>query len=545
MGSLSFWHIRKQEADMMNRRTFLATATTALSTILADHEASAATPKDTVVIASQIDDIITLDPGEAYEISGQILLSSVYDRLVRYEAEDLTKLVGGVAQSWEIGKDNKTFTFKLRPGQKFESGAVVTAEDMAWSLQRVVLMDKSPAFLFTQLGWTKANVKDLIKAIDASTLQIKIVEDFSPVMVLNLMATVAASVVEKKVALANEKNGDFGNEWLKTHSATSGAYKLVSWKANESVTLEALPTNRLAAKTKRVVVRHVPEPATQRLLLEKGDVDMAWNLQSDQIKALANSKDVKVEAFPYSGTWYINMNLGDERLKNPKVRSALRYLVDYHGMVNSFLKGSFIVNQTFLPKGFPGWVDYNPYKLDPAKAKALLAEAGYPNGIELKLQCKNASPLTEIAQSVQQTMALGGVKINVVTGDAKQVIGDLRGRRHQMVLISWTPDYLDPHTNAGVFAMNDDDADDKPKPLAWRNHYFDKKANEMTMAAVKEVDPKKRDVMYSDLQKKITDEGPYILMFQPLTIVASRKNVSGYKPGIVEDTYFFRAIAKS
>ena len=111
--------------------------------------AEAATPKDTVVIASQIDDLITLDPGEEYEISGQILVSNIYDRLVRYEAEDLTKLVGAVAESWEVGKDNKTFTFKLRPNQKFESGAVVTAEDVAWSLQRVVLMDKTPAFLFT------------------------------------------------------------------------------------------------------------------------------------------------------------------------------------------------------------------------------------------------------------------------------------------------------------------------------------------------------------------------------------------------------------
>jgi len=532
---------------MLKRRTLMASATafTTLSTLLAENEASAATPKDTVVIASQIDDLITMDPGEAYEISAQIILSNVYDRLVRYEAEDLTKYVGGVAQSWTIGADNKTFTFKLRPNQKFESGAPVTAEDMAWSLQRVVLMDKNPSFLFTQLGWKKDNVKSLVTAVDPLTLQIKIVEDYSPVMVLNLMATVAASVIEKKVAMANEKDGDYGNTWLKTHSATSGAYKLTEWKANESVRLDTNPGYRLAPKTKRVIIRHVPEPATQRLLLEKGDIDMAWNLGADQIKALAASKDVKVDTFPYSGTWYTNLNLGDERLKNPKVRTALRYLVDYQGMVNTFLKGAFIVNQTFLPKGFPSWTDYNPYKLDVAKAKALLAEAGYPNGFEIKLQVANRSPLTEIAQSMQQTMGLAGVKVNIVTGDAKQVITDLRARRHQMTLISWTPDYLDPHTNAGVFALNDDDADDKPKPLAWRDHYFDPVSNKMTMEAVKETDPKKRDVMYAALQKKITDEGPYILMFQPLTPVGSRKNVSGYKPGIVEDTYFFRTITKS
>ena len=517
----------------------------ALPLTLLSRLAEAATPKDTVVIASQIDDLITLDPGEEYEISGQILVSNIYDRLVRYEAEDLTKLVGAVAESWEVGKDNKTFTFKLRPNQKFESGAVVTADDVAWSLQRVVLMDKTPAFLFNQLGWKKDNVKDLIKAVDASTLQFKIVEDFSPVMVLNLMATTAGSVVEKKVALTNEKNGDMGNEWLKTHSASCGAYKLISWKANELVTLEALPSYRFPPKTKRVIVRHVPEPGTQRLLLEKGDIDMAWSLQPDQLKPLAGNKDVKVETFPYSGTWYINMNMSDERLKNPKVRTALRYLVDYQGMADTFLKGSFNVHQTFLPIGFPSAIDYNPYKLDVAKAKALLAEAGYPNGFEIKLESSNQSPLTEICQSVQQTMGMGGIKVNIVAGERKQVIATLRARRHQLNLISWTPDYLDPHTNASVFAMNVDDADDKPKPLAWRDHYFDPKANEMTMAAAKETDPKKRDQMYAELQKKITDEGPYILMFQPLTPVATRANVQGYNPGIVEDTYFFRTITKS
>jgi peptide/nickel transport system substrate-binding protein len=214
-------------------------------------------------------------------------------------------------------------------------------------------------------------------------------------------------------------------------------------------------------------------------------------------------------------------------------------------MVNTFLKGAFIVNQTFLPEGFPDAFKYYPYKLDVAKAKALLAEAGYPNGFEIKLETRSNDPYPAIAQSMQQTMGQAGVKVNVIVADGKQLIANLRGRKHQMSLISWTPDYLDPHTNAGVFAMNDDDSDDKPKPLAWRDHYMDPEANAMTMAAARQPDPAKRKQMYADLIKKITDEGPYILMFQPLTPVALRKNVSGYKPGIVEDTYFFRTITKT
>ena len=321
-----------------------------------------------------------------------------------------------------MSPDAKTYTFKLRPNQKFESGATVTADDMAFSLQRVVMLDKTPAFLFTQLGWNKNNVKSLITAPDPSTLKFTITEDFSPIMVLNLMATVAASVVEKKVAMANEVNGDLGNNWLKTHSATSGAYKLISWKANESVSLEAHPGYHLGPPhIKRVIVRHVPEPGTQRLLLEKGDIDIALSLLPDQLKPLAENKEIKIEIVPvFAGPSTCRMNLADERLKNPKVRLALKHLVDYQGMVNTFLKGQFIVQQTFLPIGIFGAIRYNPYKLDVAKAKSLLAEAGYPNGFELRLDVPNTSPLIEIAQSVQKTMGIAGIKVNVVSADTNR-----------------------------------------------------------------------------------------------------------------------------
>ena len=459
----------------------------------------------------------------------------------------MTKLVGGVAESWTVSPEAKTYTFKLRPNQKFESGATVTADDMAFSLQRVVLLDKTPAFLFTQLGWDKDNVKSLITAPDPSTLKFTITENFAPTLVLNLMATVAASVVEKKVAMANEVNGDLGNTWLKTHSATSGAVQadlVEGQRVGLARGQPGLSSRRAAHEARDRPARS--RARTQRLLLEKGDIDIALNLLPDQLKPLADNKDIKIEAFPYSGTWYMPLNLADERLKNPKVRVALKHLVDYQGMVDTFLKGQFIVQQTFLPIGIFGGIPYNPYKLDVAKAKSLLAEAGYPNGFEVRLDVPNTSPLIDIAQSVQQTMALAGVKVNVVSADTKQVTGLYRGRKHQMVAWSWTPDYLDPHSNADTFAHNNDDSDEaKSHPLAWRNHWYIPDITAKMKAAAQQADPDKRKAMYEELQKQVTDEGPFIIMFQPATQVASRVNVQGYKPGIIEDEFFFRTITKS
>src|SRR5437868_15378780 len=139
--------------------------------------ADAATPKDTAVFAKQIDDIISLDPGESYELSGQEICTNVYDRLLRYEAEDLSKLVGGVAESWTVSPDGKTFTFKIRPNLKFQSGAPVTAEDAEFSLQRVVLMGKTSAGPLTQLGWAERTVKDPVNG-SRDTATLKITADF-------------------------------------------------------------------------------------------------------------------------------------------------------------------------------------------------------------------------------------------------------------------------------------------------------------------------------------------------------------------------------
>jgi peptide/nickel transport system substrate-binding protein len=508
--------------------------------------ADAATPKDTAVFAKQIDDIITMDPGECYELSGVEIATNIYDRILRYEAEDVTKLVGGVAASWTVSPDGKTFTFKIRPGLKFHSGAPVTAEDAEFSLQRVVLLDKTPAFLFTQLGWTKDNVKDLIKA-SGDTLTCKITEDFAPSLVLNLMTSIVASVVEKKVAMANAANNDLGNTWLKTNSAASGSYKLVSWKANESVTLEANPGFRLgAAHMKRVVVRHIPEPASQRLLLEKGDSDFARDLGPDQLKPLAASKDIKIDTSKGANTWYMAMNLGFEPFANPKVRQAMKMLVDYQGMVNTIVKGRFFVQQTFLPIGFPFAIAYNPFKLDVAKAKALLAEAGYKDGFTVKLSTPNTSPETDIAQAVQQTMSQAGIKVTIEQLDKKTNIGNYRARKHELILISWGPDYFDAHTNADTFAHNDDNSDTpKSKPLAWRNKWFIPEITKDMLKAAKELDAKKRAEEYAVLQKKVTDEGPFIIMFQDTPNVARRANVTGFTAGITEDLNFYRNIKKA
>src|SRR5258708_31449876 len=234
--------------------SLLAGAALVVASVLAP--AQAATPKDTFVMAKNIDDMVSLDPGEDFELTGIEIETNIYDRVMRYDAEDIKKLDGGAVQSWTVSPDGKSITFKVRPGLKFSSGATLGADDIAFSLQRAVILNKAPAFILQQLGWDDKNVKTLVKAVDPTTVSITITEDYGTTFVLNALSAGLASVVEKKVAMEHEKNGDYGNEWLKTNSAGSGPYILRSWKANDSVVLEANPNYWNAKPTlSRVIVR--------------------------------------------------------------------------------------------------------------------------------------------------------------------------------------------------------------------------------------------------------------------------------------------------
>ncbi len=154
----------------ITRRSFGAVAAAVLLAIPGVMPAQAATPKDTLVVAFAFDDIITMDPAEAFEISAGEIMGNTYDRLVRFDVADPSKLSGDLARSWTVSPDGRTFSFELKPGLKFASGNALTAEDVVFSLQRAVLLDKTPAFILTQFGLSKANVKDRIKQTGPLTL---------------------------------------------------------------------------------------------------------------------------------------------------------------------------------------------------------------------------------------------------------------------------------------------------------------------------------------------------------------------------------------
>ena len=182
----------------------------------------AATPKNTLVMATKLDDMITLDPAEIFEFTGAEYAANTYDRLVSYDVENVSDIYGVVAESWSVSEDNKAYTFKIRKGMKFASGNDLTADDVVFSLRRVVKMDKSPAFILTQFGFTPENVDQAISKVDDYTVKIETEKPYAPTFFLYCLTSTVGSIVDKKEALTHEKDGDFGGAWLKANYAGSG-----------------------------------------------------------------------------------------------------------------------------------------------------------------------------------------------------------------------------------------------------------------------------------------------------------------------------------
>jgi peptide/nickel transport system substrate-binding protein len=184
--------------------------------------AHAGTPRDTIVVAKQIDQFISLDPAEAFEPGVGEVTGNLYDQLVGYRSATDPTIVGDLAESWSISDDGLSYRFTLKPGVTFASGNPVTAQDAAWSLQRSVRLNKSPAFILTQFGFTPDNAADRIHAADDRTLEIKIDHAVAPTFFLNTLTAGVASIVDAKQVQAHDVGGDLGNAWLKDHSAGTG-----------------------------------------------------------------------------------------------------------------------------------------------------------------------------------------------------------------------------------------------------------------------------------------------------------------------------------
>lgn len=483
-------------------------------------------PANTLVYAADISDLISLDPGVVYEFSGVLIAHNVYETLVRFEGADLSTLKPGLAESWDIKEvgDNWEITFHLRQGVKFASGNPLTADDVVYSLQRVIALNKSPAFLFTDIAQLKP---ENIKAADPNTVVVTLPKTASPQGFLSILTFTVGGIVDSKEVKAHESSGDYGSGWLLDHSAGSGPYMVDHWTKETEVVLKANPNyGGPKPALAQVIVKHIPEATNQQFALEKGDVDIARNLGPEQIEALKGKSGITTATGDSLLLIYVGMNVTVKPLDNVKVREALRTAVDYDGIIQQLLKGNARKVQTIIPAGLAGHNPDTPFQQDIEKAKALLQEAGQEGGFTLELLAPTGSApggvtWADLAAKLQSDWAKIGVTVNIVQTAQAELLNVYRAQKGQLVLILWGPDFPDPDGNVGPFT------DYEAKSIAWRNAWQDEISKKAREAALM-TDPVQRNAAYKEITDYVLHNGPYVVLYQPTELFGLRDNVKGF-----------------
>ncbi len=522
----------------------------ALLLTLSGGVAQAKTPPDQLIIGMNMNNLLTLDPAAmtGNEVVGIVV--NLYDSLVELDPNQLTNVRPALATRWQISDDNRLLTFHLRKGVKFHSGNPLTAEDVVWSMRRILHLNLAQASAWKSYGFSKQNVDQMIRAPDEWTVEIELPKANDPKLVIySLAAFGSGSVLDSKTVQAHERDGDWGNRWLTTHSAGSGPFYLDSWQAKDVLRMNRNPGYwRGETKLSRVVFRHFQESQTLRLMIEKGDLDIASNMAVSDINALRHDPHLTVDAVKKGTIYYVAMSMKDPHFANAKVREAVRYLIDYQGINKALMPGYGILHQRPIQSGMPATLPNPGYQLDIPRAKALLADAGYPDGFDTTLRVLADQPFLNIAIAVQSTLMQAGIRAKIITGTGNQIYGAMRERRFEM-LVGRGGSGVEPHPHSSlrslVYNPNNSDEARLTNFQGWRTSFYDAQLNSEIEQALVERDAAKQLEDYHAIQQRYDQLIPALVpLSQMVDSVVVRNEVHNYQPH-PSATTFLRDVVKT
>ena len=478
----------------------------------------------TLVIDSSFD-LKTVDPGREYELTGQMLTKGMYETLLTFANNDLTKPVGDLASSYTLSPDAKTLTLTLAQGRVFSDGTPISADDVVFSLQRLIGMKGNPSFLLD--GVTVAKKDDSTVVLTSATPNAAL-----PFILPNP----ALSVVNSKVVTANggtTDEKDTAEKYLNGASAGSGPYVLKSLDVASQAVLTKNPKYNGPDKPAydTVVIRNV-KAATQVLNVQKGDSQVALDLSGDQVKSL-NTGKVTVTSGPSAYTIFLLLNQGaavSPATSNPQYVSAVKKAIDYAGLLGVAGEGA-VQPAGIIPSLIAGTLPpSDALKQDVAGAKSALAASGmagqkpklaYPSDLTL-----NGLSFQTLAEKLQSQLAAAGIAIDLAPAPVATELDNYRNGKEQMGLWYWGPDFPDP-SNYLAFA---------PGGLIGKRANWPATAapaiNAVATQAGATADTAQRDALYQQFQQGLNASGPFIPLVQPPSNVVTATSVTGatYNP---------------
>lgn len=504
-------------------------ATLALMPALGLAPAFAASPPNALVIGTALSAVPSLDPAAINARTPSEVVSNLYDNLVIVRPDDLGTIRPMLAEKWTISPDKRTITMTLRKNATFSSGNRVTADDAAFTIQRVIKMGAVGSTDIALFGFTKENVDKLVQARDAETLVITLPEPVSTDLVLYALAGASLGIVDKKTVLQHEQNGDLGQNWLKGNSAGSGPYKLTQWRPNDILLADARTDYWGGTPAmRRVVMRHVPESGNMRLQIEAGDIDIGQYMANSDIEAL-QAKGATIDPGPGLGFYFMALNVNDPDLAKPKVREAFQHILDWKPLARTTMNFNGFPWQSIIPRGMPGAPTGEPtgYQYDPELARKLLAEAGYPNGLKKTLY-PSSDALLKMAVALQASARKAGVEFEIVPGEHTP---NFRARKYEVIVANSGTRLPDPFGTFVQFAYNPDNREEAKLGgyNLWRTAFDAPQLTKLVDESKSETDPAKRAKMFAEIDRQFKDMKPPLIVFlQRTDPYVIKKGVAGY-----------------
>jgi peptide/nickel transport system substrate-binding protein len=456
------------------------------------------------------------------------ILTNIYDTLL-FPTPDGKGVQPGIATEYKVADDGLTFTLKIRQDVKFADGSPLTVDDVKWSLDRA----RNPkngiwGFILESL--------DSVETQGADTVILHLKHP-DPTLAPGL-ATFNTAILPKKLfeaapgATDEEKAKAFAEK-----PVGSGPFVFDSWQRGTEIVLKRNPhywqkgeDGQPLPYLDELRFPVIPDDATRLLKLQAGEVDGAEFIPYSRVAELKADPALNMELFPSTKVQFITINVRpklkdgtDNPMSKPEVRQALNYAIDKAALIKivTFDVGKPTVS--FMSSATPLVHDQGPaYPYDPEKAKKLLVDAGYADGLEVSsIALAGSVDETTILSTIQQMWAAVGVKLNIELLDNAARTERYRAGDFQMRVSLWTDDIADPSEITSYFAYF-------PNIESLHSGYQDKRIDELYEAGQKEMDATKRTAMYKEIQEIYMKAAPIIFLYQSPYPVAMRKEAKGF-----------------
>jgi ABC-type transport system substrate-binding protein len=460
----------------------------------------------------------SLDPAFSTDVPSGEMLAMLFDNLTQFDPAG--RLVPGLATRWEVDTSGAVYTFHLRRGATFHDGQPITAQTVRASFLRVLSLAAKGSRTWTltpirgAAAFAAGTASDVpgIAVPDDSTLVVTLEEPLN--VFPKLLAMPASAIVPESIGPA-----------FSEHPVGSGPWQFVSWSHDDALLFAANAGywgGPPLSDTMRV--RIIPEPLTQAAEYEFGQLSVV-EVPFSETGRWERDHAAELQRRPALRALYVAINTRRGALQDVRVRRALNMGVDVETMLRTIMAGRGVRSAGAIPPGLEGYDSTRaPYPYDTAAARRLLAEAGYANGLTLKLWRTQRAELARIAQAIQQSLALVGVTVDIVERDAPSARAASSKGEADLFLTDWYADYPDPESfNYPTFYSKNAGSGGN------RAFFADPVTDRMILRARGTPDSALKDSLSRAIDQRIFEAAPWIFLWFPMDLWAERPDVVGWE----------------